>query len=92
VGFANSSGQKKLKLVALGNGSLGWQMLRIHRSIRNYFQLSRPDLANRKGLKKFVAIGEEDIRNWLALVHRHESCFNTPIPQYLVFLMRTQNF
>jgi len=28
-----------------------------------------------------VAIGEEDIQKWLApLVHRHESCFNTPFP------------
>ncbi len=38
--------------------------------------------ADKKGIAEIaVAIGEEDIRKWLApLVHRHQSCFNTPFP------------
>jgi aldehyde:ferredoxin oxidoreductase len=50
--------------------------------------------ADKKGIEEIpTAIGEEDIRKWLApLVHRHQSCFNTPYPtNTFVFLDEDPN-
>jgi len=84
-GFGKLFGQKKLKLVALRGMSLlevadaeGF----VHQCKELLSALKAGALTDKKGIAEIpVAIGEEDIRKWLGpLVHRHQSCFNTPFP------------
>jgi aldehyde:ferredoxin oxidoreductase len=84
-GFGKLFGQKKLKLVALRGMSLlevanaeGF----VNQCKELLTALKAGAFAEKKGIEEIpVAIGEEDIRKWLApLVHRHQSCFNTPLP------------
>jgi aldehyde:ferredoxin oxidoreductase len=84
-GFGKLFGQKKLKLVALRGMSLlevanaeGF----VNQCKELLTALKAGAFAEKKGIEEIpVAIGEEDIRKWLApLVHRHQSCFNTPFP------------
>lgn len=84
-GFGKLFGQKKLKLVALRGMSLlevadaeGF----VHQCKELLSALKAGAFTDKKGIAEIpVAIGEEDIRNWLGpLVHRHPSCFNTPFP------------
>ncbi len=84
-GFGRLFGQKKLKSVALR----GMSLLEIAEA-EGFVQQCKELLsalktgvfANKKGIAEIaVAIGEEDVPKWLApLVHRHQSCFNTPFP------------
>jgi aldehyde:ferredoxin oxidoreductase len=84
-GFGKLFGQKKLKLVALR----GMSLLELS-DAEGFVQQCKELLsalkvgafAEKRGLAEIpVATGEEDIRKWLApLVHRHQSCFNTPFP------------
>jgi aldehyde:ferredoxin oxidoreductase len=84
-GFGKLFGQKKLKLVALR----GMSLLEVS-DAEGFVQqckellsaLKAGAVAGKKGVAELsVAIGEEDIQKWLGpLVHRHESCFNTPFP------------
>ena len=84
-GFGKLFGQKKLKGVALR----GMSLLEVS-DAEGFVQqckellsaLKAGAFAGKKGIAELsVAIGEEDIQKWLApLVHRHESCFNTPFP------------
>ena len=82
-GFGKLFGRKKLKLVALRGMSLlevahaeGF----VNRCQELLSALKAGAFAGKKGIPELsVAIGEEDIQNWLGpLVHRHPSCFNTP--------------
>ena len=84
-GFGKLFGQKKLKLVALRGMSLlevadaeGF----VHQCKELLSALKAGAFTDKKGIAEIpVAIGEEDIRKWLGpLVHRHQSCFNTPFP------------
>ena len=84
-GFGKLFGQKKLKLVALR----GMSLLELS-DAEGFVQQCKELLsalkvgasAEKRGIAEIpVATGEEDIRKWLApLVHRHQSCFNTPFP------------
>jgi aldehyde:ferredoxin oxidoreductase len=84
-GFGKLFGQKKLKLAALR----GMSLLELS-DAEGFVQQCKELLsalkvgafAEKRGLAEIpVATGEEDIRKWLApLVHRHQSCFNTPFP------------
>jgi len=84
-GFGKLFGQKKLKGVALR----GMSLLEVS-DAEGFVQqckellsaLKAGAFAGKKGIAELsVAIGEEDIQKWIApLVHRHESCFNTPFP------------
>ena len=84
-GFGKLFGQKKLKLVALR----GMSLLELS-DAEGFVQqckellsaLKAGAFAEKRGIAEIpVATGEEDIRKWLApLVHRHQSCFNTPFP------------
>ncbi len=84
-GFGKLFGQKKLKGVALR----GMSLLEVS-DAEGFVQqckellsaLKAGPVAGKKGIAELsVAIGEEDIQKWLGpLVHRHESCFNTPFP------------
>jgi aldehyde:ferredoxin oxidoreductase len=84
-GFGKLFGQRKLKLVALR----GMSLLEVS-DAEGFVQqckellsaLKAGKVAGKKGIAELsVAIGEEDIQKWLGpLVHRHESCFNTPFP------------
>ncbi len=82
-GFGKLFGQKKLKLVALRGMSLlevanaeGF----ISQCKELLLTLKAGAFAGKKGIGEIsAAIGEEDIQKWLGpLVHRHQSCFNTP--------------
>lgn len=84
-GFGKLFGQKKLKGVALR----GMSLLEVSdaegfvRQCKGLLSaLKAGAFAGKKGIAELsVAIGEEDIQKWLVpLVHRHESCFNTPFP------------
>jgi len=84
-GFGKLFGQKKLKLVAFR----GMSLLELS-DAEGFVQqckellsaLKAGAFAEKRGIAEIpVATGEEDIRKWLApLVHRHQSCFNTPFP------------
>ncbi|HMK51060.1 MAG TPA: aldehyde ferredoxin oxidoreductase N-terminal domain-containing protein [Thermodesulfobacteriota bacterium] len=84
-GFGKLFGQKKLKLVALR----GMSLLELS-DAEGFVQQCKELLsalkagasAEKRGIAEIpVPTGEEDIRKWLApLVHRHQSCFNTPFP------------
>jgi aldehyde:ferredoxin oxidoreductase len=84
-GFGKLFGQKKLKLVALRGMSL-LEVSDAEGFVQQCKQLlsalKAGAVAGKKGIAELsVAIGEEDIQKWLGpLVHRHESCFNTPFP------------
>jgi aldehyde:ferredoxin oxidoreductase len=84
-GFGKLFGQKKLKGVALRGMSL-LEVSDAEGFVRQCKELlsalKSGAYAGKKGIAELsVAIGEEDIQKWLApLVHRHESCFNTPFP------------
>jgi aldehyde:ferredoxin oxidoreductase len=84
-GFGKLFGQKKLKGVALRGMSL-LEVSDAEGFVRQCKELlsalKAGAFAGKKGIAELsVAIGEEDIQKWLApLVHRHESCFNTPFP------------
>ncbi len=82
-GFGKLFGQKKLKLVALRGMSLlevanaeGF----ISQCKELLLTLKAGAFAGKKGIAEIsAATGEEDIQKWLGpLVHRHQSCFNTP--------------
>ncbi|PIX22287.1 MAG: hypothetical protein COZ69_11465 [Deltaproteobacteria bacterium CG_4_8_14_3_um_filter_45_9] len=84
-GFGKLFGQKKLKLVALR----GMSLLEVSNAEGFVNQckellsaLKTGAFAEKKGIAEIaVAIGEGDTPKWLApLVHRHQSCFNTPFP------------
>jgi aldehyde:ferredoxin oxidoreductase len=84
-GFGKLFGRKKLKLIALRGMSLlevadaeGF----VNQCGELLSTLKAGAFAGKKGIAGIsVAIGEEDISKWLGpLVHRHPSCFNTPIP------------
>ena len=84
-GFGKLFGQKKLKLVALRGMSLlevadaeGF----VHQCKELLSALKAGAFTDKKGIAEIpVAIGEEDLQKWLGpLVHRHQSCFNTPFP------------
>jgi aldehyde:ferredoxin oxidoreductase len=84
-GFGKLFGQKKLKLVALRGMSLlevanaeGF----ISQCKELLLTLKAGAFAGKKGIAEISAAnGEEDIQKWLGpLVHRHQSCFNTPFP------------
>jgi aldehyde:ferredoxin oxidoreductase len=84
-GFGKLFGQKKLKLVALRGMSLlelsdAEGFLKQCKELLSTIKAGA--VAGKKGIEEIPAIiGEEDIRKWLApLVHRHQSCFNTPFP------------
>jgi aldehyde:ferredoxin oxidoreductase len=84
-GFGKLFGQKKLKLVALR----GMSLLELS-DAEGFVQqckellsaLKAGAFAEKRGIAEIpAATGEEDIRKWLApVVHRHQSCFNTPFP------------
>jgi Aldehyde ferredoxin oxidoreductase, N-terminal domain len=84
-GFGKLFGRKKLKGVALRGMSL-LEVSDAEGFVRQCKELlsalKAGAFAGKKGIAELsVAIGEEDIQKWLApLVHRHESCFNTPFP------------
>jgi aldehyde:ferredoxin oxidoreductase len=84
-GFGKLFGQKKLKLVALRGMSL-LELADAEGFVRKCKELlsavKTGAFVGKKGIEEIpVVIGEEDIRKWLApLVHRHQSCFNTPFP------------
>lgn len=84
-GFGKLFGQKKLKLVALRGMSL-LEIAEPEEFIKQCKELllavKTGPFADKKGIAEIpVAIGEEDIRSWLGpLIHRHQSCFNTPFP------------
>jgi len=84
-GFGKLFGQKKLKLVALRGMSLlelsdaeGF----VQKCKELLSALKAGAFAEKRGIAEIpMPTGEEDIRKWLApLVHRHQSCFNTPVP------------
>ena len=83
-GFGKLFGQKKLKLVALRGMSLlevaDAEGFRSGQCKNLLSALKAGAFAGKKGIAEIsTAIGEEDIQKWLGpLVHRHESCFNTP--------------
>jgi len=82
-GFGKLFGQKKLKLVALRGMSL-LELADAEGFVQQCKELlstlKAGAFVGKKGIEEIpVAIGEEDIRKWLGpLVHRHQSCFNTP--------------
>jgi len=82
-GFGKLFGEKKLKLVALRGMSL-LEIADAEGFVKQCKELLSAvkggAFADKKGIEEItVAIGEEDIRKWLCpLVHRHQSCFNTP--------------
>ena len=84
-GFGKLFGQKKLKLVALRGMSL-LELADAEGFVQECKELlstlKSGAFAGKKGIEEIpVAVGEEDIRKWLGpLVHRHQSCFNTPFP------------
>jgi aldehyde:ferredoxin oxidoreductase len=84
-GFGKLFGQKKLKLVALRGMSL-LELSNAEGFVQQCKELlsalKAGAFAEKRGITEIpVATGEEDIRKWLApLVHRHQSCFNTPFP------------
>jgi len=84
-GFGKLFGRKKLKLVALRGMSL-LEVLDAEGFVKQCKELlstlKAGAFADKKGIEEIpAAIGEEDIQKWLApLVHRHQSCFNTPFP------------
>jgi aldehyde:ferredoxin oxidoreductase len=84
-GFGKLFGQKKLKLVALRGMSL-LELSNAEGFVQQCKELlsalKAGAFAEKRGVTEIpVATGEEDIRKWLApLVHRHQSCFNTPFP------------
>jgi len=84
-GFGKLFGEKKLKLVALRGMSL-LEVADAEGFVKQCKELLSAvkggAFADKKGIEEIpVAIGEEDIREWLCpLVHRHQSCFNTPYP------------
>jgi aldehyde:ferredoxin oxidoreductase len=84
-GFGKLFGQKKLKLVALRGMSL-LELSNAEGFVQQCKELlsalKAGAFAEKRGITEIpVAPGEEDIRKWLApLVHRHQSCFNTPFP------------
>jgi aldehyde:ferredoxin oxidoreductase len=84
-GFGKLFGRKKLKLVALRGMSL-LEVLDPEGFVKQCKELlstlKAVAFADKKGIEEIpAAIGEEDIQKWLApLVHRHQSCFNTPFP------------
>ena len=84
-GFGKLFGEKKLKLVALRGMSL-LEVADAKGFVKQCKELLSAvkggAFADKKGIEEIpVAIGEEDIRKWLCpLVHRHQSCFNTPYP------------
>ena len=84
-GFGKLFGQKKLKLVALR----GMSLLEIADAEGFILQckellsiLKAGAIAEKRGIAEIsLASGGEDIREWInPLIHRHESCFNTPFP------------
>lgn len=82
-GFGNILGQKKLKLIAIrGMGLLEIAdpegFVSTCRELLS--EVKAGSFAGKKGIAEIpVAIGEEDIKDWIApLIHRHSSCFNTP--------------
>ena len=84
-GFGKLFGQKKLKLVALR----GMSLLEVSDAEGFVNQCKELLPALKTGAfagKKWIAdlsvtVGEEDVSKWLgSLVHRHPSCFNTPVP------------
>jgi aldehyde:ferredoxin oxidoreductase len=84
-GFGKVFGQKKVKLVALRGMSL-LELADAEGFVQECKELlstlKSGAFAGKKGIEEIsAAIGEEDIRKWLGpLVHRHQSCFNTPFP------------
>jgi len=84
-GFGKLFGQKKLKGVALRGMSL-LEVSDAEGFVKQCKELlsalKAGAFVDKKGIAEIpVAIGEEDIQKWLApLVHRHQSCFNTPFP------------
>jgi len=84
-GFGKVFGQKKMKLVALRGMSL-LELADAEGFVRECKELlsmlKSGAFVGKKGIEEIaVAIGEEDTRKWLGpLVHRHQSCFNTPFP------------
>jgi aldehyde:ferredoxin oxidoreductase len=84
-GFGKLFGLKKLKSVALRGMSLleianGGDFVNQCKELLS--ALKTGPFANRKGIAEIAAaIGETDVPTWLnPLVHRHQSCFNTPYP------------
>ena len=97
-GFGKLFGQKRLKLVALRGMSL-LEVSDAEGFVKQCKELlavvKKGPFADKKGIEEIpVAIGEEDIRKWVApLVHRHQSCFNTPYPtNTFIFLDEDPNF
>ena len=84
-GFGKLFGQKRLKLAALRGMSL-LEISDAEGFVKQCKELlavvKKGPFADKKGIEEIpTAIGEEDIRKWLTpLVHRHQSCFNTPYP------------
>lgn len=84
-GFGKRFGEKKLKLVALRGMSL-LEIADAEGFIKQCKELLSTvkggAFADKKGIEEIpVATEEEGIRKWLyPLVHRHQSCFNTPYP------------
>ena len=82
-GFGKLFGEKKLKLIALrGMGLLeiADPEALIEQCKELLLAVKTGAFAGKKGIAEIpVAIGEEDIKDWIApLIHRHSSCFNTP--------------
>ena len=82
-GFGKLLGEKKLKLIALrGMGLLeiADPEALIEQCKELLSALKAGAFAGKKGITEIpIAIGEEDIKDWIApLIHRHSSCFNTP--------------
>ena len=84
-GFGKVFGQKKVKLVALRGMSL-LELADAEGFVQECKELlstlKSGAFAGKNGIEEIaVAIGEDDVRKWLGpLVHRHQSCFNTPFP------------
>lgn len=84
-GFGKVLGRKKLKsLVLRGMGlfEIANPNLFLEKCAQILSLIKKKPFLNKKGCIEFpVALGEEDIREWISpLVHRHSSCFNCPYP------------
>jgi len=83
-GFGQLFGQKKLKLVALRGMSL-LEIADAEGFVRECKELlstiKKGPFAGKKGIGELTAAIGEDIGKWLEpIIHRHLSCFNTPVP------------
>lgn len=84
-GFGKVMGEKRLKSIAMRGMGL-FEIADPEKFINTCTELvseiKKGPASGKRGCIEFpAALGEEDIRDWIApLVHRHSSCFNCPYP------------